>query len=238
MRNVSMTSRTAVPRDRRRLLAAAVLVQPLLIGVNGTFHPEVDMEAASLLAGAADSSTSWYAVHLIAALGALLGAPAAFGLRRLLHERNRMGDAAVVTALLATTVLAPAFVAEASVLRLAVTADMSDAARLALADDYLGTPEFYAVGVGVLAAGFSAVLFAVAILLERRIAMWMPFATIAGTIAALGAQPGTALAPAAFGVVAIAACGLATHVVYVPPVSPPIPGPPAAADLDVHPVNP
>jgi hypothetical protein len=233
----AVTCSTAVP-GRRRLLAAAILAQPLLIAVNGTFHPEVDMDAASMLAGAAEDATSWYAVHLIAALGALLGAPAAFGLRSLLRQNSPMGDVALVVAVVAAIVLGLSFMAEASVLRLAVTADLDGAARLALTDEYLSAPELYAVGVGVLGAGVATALFSVAILLERRVPRWMPTATIAGTAVALGAQPGTALAPLAFGVVTIAAVGLARHVVQAPPMSPTIPHEPAAADVGVHPIHP
>jgi hypothetical protein len=116
----------------RRLLAAAVIAQPLLIGVNATFHPEVEMTAAGLLAGAAADPTRWYLVHLIAAVGAALGAVAAVGLRTLITDRGRRaGNVAVGAAALGAVVLAITFGAEASLFRSVTVAGVDPAAALA-----------------------------------------------------------------------------------------------------------
>jgi hypothetical protein len=99
---------------------------------------------------------------------------------------------------------------------LAVTADMADTAALALIGAYLRSPEFYAVGVGVLAASLAPMLSGAALLLERRVRRGMPTATIAGTILATASPPGSAPAPIAFGIVAVAAIALARSVAAAP----------------------
>src|SRR5689334_14320007 len=100
-----------------RLLALVIAIQPLLIGVNALFHPDVDITGAGILAGAQDGPTRWYVVHVVAALGAVLGVPAAFGLRRLVHRHRVIGDTALVAAVVAAVVLGLTFMAEASAIR-------------------------------------------------------------------------------------------------------------------------
>lgn len=201
------------PRPRGPLLlAVAVAVQPLLIGVNAIFHPDIDVTGAGILAGAEEGPTRWYVVHLLAALGAVLGAPAAFGLRRLIRERRVLCDTALVAAVVASVVLSLAFMAEASALRLAASADISAAAALSLAEAYTSTPEFYAVPSGVLASVVAPVLFAIALLRERRVPRWQPAALVVGWLLSLAAMPGTLLGPLAFGVIAVASFGLARRI--------------------------
>jgi hypothetical protein len=196
-----------------RLLAVAVVAQPLLIAVNAIFHPEVDLNGEGLLQAAMEGPTRWYAVHMVAALGAVVGAPAALGLRRLVHHGGRrLADAAVVSALLAAVLLSMTFAAEGSLLRLAATAGIDEADAVALVDAYTDTPEFYGVGLGALAATLSGVLFALALLRDGRVPRWMPVVLLVGSLGTAAAAPGTPIGPLAFGIITVASAALARRV--------------------------
>ena len=207
----------------RRLLAGAVVVAPTMIGVNSLFHPEVDMTAVGILAGAVTDPTGWFSIHLVAAFGALLGVPAAFGLRTLARDRGRrLATAGAALTAIASPLLALAFAAEASVLRLA--AQMEPAAGLALAEAYTGTPEFYAVGGAVALGTLASLLMGAALLVSRTVPRWLAGTYVAAVLATLGAVPGTAIGPVAFGVMALASVGLAIRIVRRrPPVTEPRP---------------
>jgi hypothetical protein len=197
----------------RRLLAAAVIAQPLLIGVNATFHPEVEMTAAGLLAGAAADPTRWYLVHLIAAVGAALGAVAAVGLRTLITDRGRRaGNVAVGAAALGAVVLAITFGAEASLFRSVTVAGVDPAAALAVADVYASAPEFFAIPVGVLASTLGGLLMGAALIAARSVPRWAAVTFLGGSVVTLAAVPGTPVGPIAFGIVAVASAVLARYV--------------------------
>lgn len=198
----------------RRLLAIALVAQPLLVGVNATFHPEVEFTAAGVLAGAAANPTRWYVVHLIAALGAMLTVPAMLALRTLVSERGRrVADLGVAFGAVAAVVLGIAFGIEASVFHLAVTSGLDAAGQLDLADAFVTAPEFLAVPVGVLAFTLGGLLLATALLAARAVPRWQAVLYLVGMLATLGGAPGSPLGPAAFGLVTIAAAALAVHVV-------------------------
>jgi hypothetical protein len=193
-----------------RLLAVAVVAQPLLIAVNALFHPEVDMSGEGLLTGAIEGPGTWYVVHMIAAFGALLGIPAAVGLRRLVRGRGRrLADVAMAAWFVAGGLLAMGFAAEGSLLRLVTTADIDRSEALVLAEAYAGTSEFYAVGVGAAAATLGGVLFAIALLRDGRLPRWMPCTLLVGSVATAAAAPGTPVGPVAFAIITVAAVGLA-----------------------------
>jgi hypothetical protein len=216
----------------RRLLAAALVAQPLLVGINATFHPEMEFTAAGLLAAAAGGPTTWYVVHLVAALGALLTVPALLGLRTLVSERGRrVADLGVAAGVVAAALLGIAFGIEASVLRLAVTSGLGAGGQLAVAEAFITAPEFFAVPVGVLAFTLGGLLLATALLAARAVPRWQAILYLVGMLATLGGAPGSPLGPIAFGVVTVAASVLSVHVVRasVPPRDEPaataVPGP-------------
>lgn len=197
------------------LLAVAVVAQPLLIAVNAVFHPTVDMSGEGLLNGTLEGAGTWYAVHLIAAVGALLGIPAAVGLRRLVRDGGRgrrLANVAMSAWFLAGGLLAMGFATEASVFRLAATAGIDRSDAVVLADAYAGTPEFYAIGIGAALATLAGVLFAIALLRDGSVPRWMPWTLLVGTLVTVAAAPGTPIGPIAFGVITIAAAGLAPRV--------------------------
>lgn len=201
----------------RRVLAVALVLQPLLVGVNATFHPAVEFTAPGMLAGAAASPTRWYVVHLVAALGALLTLPAVLALRTLVTERGRrVAGLGVGAGIVAAAVLGIAFGIEASVFRLAVSAGVDTDAQLALAETFLTTPEFYAAPIGVLAFTLAGLLLATALLAARAVPRWKAVLYLAGMLATLGGAPGSPLGPIAFGIVTIAAATLAVHVARGP----------------------
>lgn len=205
------------PPERRSswpwILAVAVVAQPLLLAVNATFHPEVELNGPSLLAGAAESPVTWYAVHLIAALGAMLGVPAALGIRRLVAGRDRrLADAAVGAAVVAAVVLSMTFAMEASVLRLVAGAGVGTTEAVALADAFTETPEFFAVLVGAAAATLAGVLFAIALLRARSVPRWLPFTMLVGSLGTVAATPGSLVGPLAFVLLTVAGAALAPRV--------------------------
>lgn len=203
---------TAPAPRTRRLLAAAVAVAPALIGLNSLFHPTVEMSGASIFAGSAADPSAWFVVHVVAAVGALLGLPAAVGLRTLVHDRGRRLAATGVTLVaVGSPLLAMAFAAEASVLRLATGLEPS--AGLALAEAYAGAPEFYAVGAAVALSTLGSGLLGLALIVGRTVPRWMAAGYLGGTVVSLLAAPGTPMGPLAFGVIAVVSIGLAARIV-------------------------
>lgn len=197
----------------RRLLAVALVAQPLLVGVNATFHPEIEFTAAGILSGAGDGATRWYVVHLIAALGAALTVPAVLALRSLVRERGRrVANIGVGAGVLAAVVLTMAFAIEGSVLRLAVTSGLDLTDQLTLAEAFLEAPEFLAVPVGVVAFTLAGVLLASALLAGRVVPTWQAALYLVGMLATLAGAPGTPVGPIAFLIVTVAAGILARHV--------------------------
>lgn len=198
----------------RRWLAAAVFAAPSLIAVNSLFHPPVDISASAILSGAETGPSAWFIVHVIAAIGALVGIPAALGVRLLVgHRGQRLATAGVATAVISGTLLAIAFAAEASALRLAASAPIDESSALAIAEAYTRTPEFFVIPVAVLAGAIGNVLLMSALLVSNSVPRWQPVAYIMGTLATLAAVPGSLLGPVAFGVVAVVSAFLAARIV-------------------------
>lgn len=196
-----------------RLLAAAVAVQPLLLGFNALFHPEVELTGESLLTAATTDPGGWFLVHVVAAVGAFLGVPAAFGLRRLVPQAGRrLATVGVGSAVVGGPLLAATFAAEASVLRLA--AEMADrTGALSLADAYASAPEFYAVGAAIVFTTLGALFLGVSLLVGRNVPRWQSGLFLLGAVGTALAAPGTVIGPVAFGLVAIASLFLSRAIV-------------------------
>lgn len=181
----------------RRLLAATVVGAPLLVGVNSLFHPEVDMNGAGILAGAQTGPSGWFVVHIVAAIGAMLGVPAAFGLRSLVRDRGRrLAIAGLSLTLLAGPLLAMTFATEASLLRLAA-ADLEPSAALTLAEAYTRTPEFYAVGIAVMLGTLGSLLLSSSLIVSRSVPRAAAVTYLLATLATVAAVPGTPIGPIA-----------------------------------------
>lgn len=202
-----------ISKTTRRLLAVAIVLQPLLVGLNALFHPAIEFTASGILAGAAESATTWYAVHMIAALGALLTIPAVLGLRTLVRERGRpVANIGVGAGIFAGAILGIAFGIEASVMRLAVSSGLDRPSALALSETLMGSPESFAVPVGVVAFVLGGILLAAALLAGRVVPRWQAGLYLIGTLATLAGAPGSPLGPIAFAIVTVAAVFLAGHV--------------------------
>jgi energy-converting hydrogenase Eha subunit A len=200
-------------RTARRLLAAAVIAQPLLIGVNALFHPSTEFTAPGILAAADQDPDRWYVVHLVAALGALLTVPAVLGLRSLVRERGRrVANAGVAAGICAAVLLGIAFGIEASVMRVVATSDIERAAATAVIERFLETPEFFAVPGGVLAFTLAGVLLSIALLAARAVPRWQASLYLAASLATLGGAPGSPIGLLAFAALTAAAVFLARHV--------------------------
>ena len=187
-----------VPFRGSRVLAVAVVAQPVLIAVNSLLHPPVELSGHGLLHGAAQSPGTWFAVHLSAAVGGLLFVPAAVGLRSLVAGRIRwLATAGVTVSVVAALTLAIAFIAEASVLRLVATAPIGDDAAVALADAFVGTPEFALIPVGFVAAVVSSLFLGAALIAARSVPRWLALGYLVGVLAGVVAPPGTPIGPVA-----------------------------------------
>ncbi|MCV2490214.1 hypothetical protein OF117_12650 [Geodermatophilus sp. YIM 151500] len=187
-----------VPSRGSLVLAIAVVAQPVLIAVNTLLHPPVELSGHGLLHGTAESPGTWSAVHLSAAVGALLLVPAAVGLRSLVGGRiQRLATAGVAVSVVAALALAVSFIAEASVLRLAATAPIDDDAAVALADAFVATPEFALIPVGFLAAVVSSLLLGAALLVARSVPRWLVLGHLVGVLTGIVAPPGTPIGPVA-----------------------------------------
>ncbi|HEX6234830.1 MAG TPA: hypothetical protein VFZ63_17000 [Jiangellaceae bacterium] len=195
----------------RRLLAAAVLIVPLLIGVNALFHPAVEISGEGLLHGAHENATAWYIVHMVAAIGAMLTIAAGVGLRTLVVDRGRrLANVALAATIVGAPLLVIGFVAEASVLRLAAGVD--EAAGVAVATEFAGTPEFYVIPLGVLGVTLGNVLMAIGLLKARAVPRWAAGLFIAGWLASLATVPGAPVTPVIYAAVAVSAAVLAGRV--------------------------
>lgn len=201
------------PSRSRRVLAVAVVVQPVLLAVNSVLHPPVEMSGHGLLHGAAQSPGTWFAVHLTAAVGALLMAPAALGLWTLAGGRGRRpATVGVALSAVTATLLALAFAAEASVLRLAAVADIGEDAALALADAYVRSPESYLIPAGFLAAVLGSLCLGGGLLLARSVPRWQALGYVLGVLAGIVSAPGTVVGPVSSAVVVVVSAFLAARI--------------------------
>lgn len=213
------TTATSQPRTEprasgpaRTLLAAAVLGAPILIGLNSTFHPDVEFTAESFLAGAESGPTAWFLVHTIAACGALLGIGAAIGLRTLVRDRGRrLATAGLTATVIGAPVLAMAFAIEASVLQLAASALEPDAA-IELAEAYVERPEYYVIGAAVALTTLGGMLIGLALVISRVVPRWQSVTFVGATILTALAPPGTLVGPIAFGAVSFVSVFFALRV--------------------------
>ena len=213
-------------RSARRLLATTVVAAPTLIAINSLFHPEVDVSGAGFLAGAQTGPSVWFAVHIIAGIGAMLGLAAAFGLHGLVRGRGRrLATTGLGLTLLAAPLLAMSFAIEASLLRLAA-AELDPTAALTLAEAYAATPEFYAIGIAVMLGTLGSLLLGLGLLASRSVPRAAAATYLLATIAATAGVPGTPVGPIAFVLIAGVSVVFARRILR--------PGP-APADLPLDP---
>jgi hypothetical protein len=207
-----ITSSSPHPVAGRRLLAAAVLGAPVLLSINSAFHPRVEITAKSLLEGAESGPTQWYVVHVVAALGALLGVAAAFGLRSLVVGRgHRLSSVALGLTVVGAPVLAMSFAIEAGVLHLASTR-LDGAAALDLVEGYVEGPDFYAVPAAIALVTLGSLLMGIALVLAGTVPRWQSVTLCLATVATALGAPGTPVGPIAFGTVSVVSVFLCLEV--------------------------
>lgn len=211
----------------RALQAAVVVLWPLLLVGNAVGHPEVELTAESYLAAAAGDPWRWYAVHLVAALAALLTIPSALAVRSLVRDRGRRwATGGAVLSAVGGVALVVAFSIEAGVMRVATELDRD--AALAVTDEHLSSPEAYLVPVGIVATAVAVVLLAVALVLGRATPTWHAVLYGVGAGATLApASPGTLVGSVGFVLLAAASVLVARRLLAAPAASPAEPLAPA-----------
>jgi hypothetical protein len=78
----------ALPRYRRALGAASLIVGPALMSVGDLFHPAESWDAATQVAIVAQAATRWYSAHLLLFVGMLLFIPGILTLTKLAASRR------------------------------------------------------------------------------------------------------------------------------------------------------
>jgi hypothetical protein len=196
----------------RRRLAVVLGLQPLLLTINALFHPEVDIEGASFLEAVSAGSTRWYVVHLVAALGAVLWVPAAFGVGQLITGGYRRSTTAAMSAVMAgSALLALGFVTEGSFFRLLAHAAIDETAALTLAEGFLETPEFFSIMPGFGLAAIGTATLAVVLLRQGAAMRWHALTYALGIVVSAISPPGSPIGPLALAVATVAAIGMARH---------------------------
>lgn len=179
--------RAPTSRVGRRLLAAALVAQPLLIFGAMTVHPEVtDRTGAAFVEAAAAHPTRWFVVHLVATIGALLGIAVAFGLRQLAGGRGRRtANAGVALALLGNTAVALGFAFEATLFRLVSSSGLDGASAAHVGDRFLDGPETVILMAGFPVMVLATTLLAVGLHLGRAVPRWQPVLLVVALAASL-----------------------------------------------------
>jgi hypothetical protein len=139
-------------RDHRTLIvAASLVVGPLLMSIGDLLHPAERMDTAAQIAIIMEQAMRWYLAHLLLFVGIVLAIPGLVALPGLAAERNpTAAHWARILLLIGIAALAAIFVAEMLLGRF-VTDGASPAAASALLDSMLSGPMAAAVGPALLA---------------------------------------------------------------------------------------
>jgi hypothetical protein len=181
---------------RRALLALPVALAPLLQITGMVPHPVLPHSAAGALAVVAQDPAQWWRMHLLAACAAFLFALAAAPLASLV----RGGGAEAATAgaallALGGAALTVAFSAEAHLWSLAADASLEQDALVGLVALEASSPAMALLGAGFPLIGLGTVLLMTGLLRSGQVPRWQPALVLLGTVASLGAAPGSDLGP-------------------------------------------
>ena len=181
---------------RRALLALPVALAPLLQIAGMVPHPVLPDSAAGTLELVAQDPGGWWRMHLLAACAAFLFAMAAVPLASLARDRGA-GLATAGAALLAlgAGALTVAFSAEAHLWSLAADASLDQDALVPLVALEADSPAMALLQAGFPLVGLGTVLLMAGLLRSGRVPWWQPGLVLLGTVASLGAAPGSDLGP-------------------------------------------
>ena len=212
---------------RRALLALPVALAPLLQIAGMLPHPVLPDSAAAQLAVVAADPAAWWRMHLLAAGAALMFALAAAPLAGLVRDRGTAAATAGAVLLTAgSAALVVAFSAEAHLWSLAADPSLDRSALVPLVALEAGSPAMALLGAGFPLVGLGTVLLMTGLLRSGRVPWWQPGLVLLGTVASLGAAPGSDLGPVLLSPAAVGYLLLARQVLRLPQDEP---GPPAAA---------
>ena len=207
---------------RRALLALPVALAPVLQIAGMLPHPELPDSAAGSLALVAEDPGAWWRMHLLAASAAFLFALAAAPLASLARDRgSRLAATGAVLLVLGCGALTVAFSAEAHLWSLAADPSLDRDAVVPLVALEEGSPAMALLGAGFPLVGVGTLLLMTGLLRSGRVPRWQPALVLAGTIASLGAAPGSDLGPLLLSPAAVGYVLLAREVLRQRPVAAP-----------------
>ena len=159
-------------------------------------HPVVPDTAAETLALVAEDPAQWWRMHLLAASAAFLFALAAAPLVSLVRGRGRgFATAGAVLLVLGCLALTVAFSAEAHLWSLAADPSLDQDALVPLVALEETSPAMALLGAGFPLVGLGTVLLMTGLLRSGQVPWWQPALVLLGTVASLGAAPGSDLGP-------------------------------------------
>ena len=181
---------------RRALLALPVALAPLFQIAGMLPHPVMPDSAAAALEVVAQDPASWWRMHLLAATAAFLSALAAVPLASLVRRRGAVpATLGAVLLALGGGALTVAFSAEAHLWSLAGDPSLDQDALVGVVALEDASPAMGLLGLGFPLVGLGTVLLMTGLLRSRRVPWWQPALVLLGTVASLGAPPGSDLGP-------------------------------------------
>jgi hypothetical protein len=211
---------------RRALFALPVALAPLLQIAGMVPHPVLPDTAAETLALVAEDPAQWWRIHLLAACAAFLFGLAAAPLASLAPRRgSAQASAGAVLLALGAGALTVAFGAEAHLWSLAADPSLDRQSLVALVALEEDSPAMTLLQAGFPLVGLGTVLLMTGLLRSGQVPRWQPGLVLLGTVASLGAAPGSDLGPLLLSIAALGYLFLARQVL----VAQPAPVGPAAA---------
>ena len=203
---------------RRALLALPVALAPLFQIAGMLPHPVLPDTAAGALAVVAGDPGAWWRMHLLAACAAFLSALAAVPLASLARDRgSRLATSGAVLLALGGGALTVAFSAEAHLWSLAADPSLDHSALVALVSLERDSPAMSLLGAGFPLVGLGTVLLMSGLLRSGAVPRWQPALVLLGTLASLGASPGSGLGPVLLSPAAVGWVLLAREVLRAAP---------------------
>jgi hypothetical protein len=165
----------------RIIVAASLIVGPLLMSIGDAIHPEEDADAADQAALIIDHAARWYAAHLLF-FGMLATIPGMLGLSSLAAERRpAVGYAARVLILIGVAAFCGVFVTEMLIGRY-VSEGADAAATTALLETFQSGRVLGAVMVGGIAFFAGVGAFAIPLVKDGGSFRWPALAFIVGAL--------------------------------------------------------
>ena len=184
-----MDALTGVAGLRTRLMAACLVVAPLLLIIGDLIHPDTDSEAAEQVRIVRDNLDSWYLAHMLALLGIVLLVPAVFAVYD--HLRGRAPALAfwgVVLAVLGLMAVV-AVIAVEGLMLWQIAQPAGDAAQMEGLWDRAMDSAVFAVFPLSLAFNVGFLLFGIAYLRTNAAPLWVGAVLVVGTILGAVGRP-------------------------------------------------